>query len=322
MPRALCAQLLILTVLPALSGCILAGPVDMGNANAPPSRHVDWCGTLRLSDHTPQDVELGGLSDLAWQARTDTLYLLSDRGWLFQARPRFERGQLDELVITASHRLRDRDGRALEMPRADAESMTLDTTETPATLLIGFERDHRLQRFSLTGQAVAAPMRPEALEGARYNGGVEAMTLTARHGLMAGLEKPPRDSAARTTRLFNDRGQQWHYVLADEPASGLTAMAPLTVPGQPADEELLTLERAFDPPHPLVISLRRTRLNEDGSTSVTTLARLSSADGWRLDNFEGLTRIDAHRYLMVSDDNYSLLQSTLLSCLDITVDGQ
>ncbi|OHV11225.1 esterase-like activity of phytase family protein [Kushneria phosphatilytica] len=320
MPRALRARLPVLLITLHLSGCTFAGPVDMGNNNADPSARVSWCGALRLPDHTPQDASLGGLSDLAWQADNNTLYLLSDRGWLFQAQPRFERDTLSELTITAAHQLRNRHGQVLEMPHADAESMTLDATHTPATLLIGFERDHRIQRFSLTGQAISAADRPKALEGVHYNGGIEAMTLTTRYGLMAGLEVPPRGNPARTTRLFNDRGQQWQYVLADEPASALTSMAPLSIPNQPEKEALLTLERAFDPPHPLVITLRRTRLNDDGSTSVTTLARLSSADGWRLDNFEGLTRIGAHRYLMVSDDNYSLLQSSLLSCIDVDTD--
>jgi len=48
-----------------------------------------------------------------------------------------------------------------------------------------------------------------------------------------------------------------------------------------------------------------------------TLAKLDSADGWRLDNSEGLTRVDKNRYLMVSDDNENIFQKTLLVLFEI-----
>ena len=47
------------------------------------------------------------------------------------------------------------------------------------------------------------------------------------------------------------------------------------------------------------------------------LARLDSSDGWHLDNFEGLTKVGKNRYLMISDDNGSFLQKTLLVLFEI-----
>jgi len=48
------------------------------------------------------------------------------------------------------------------------------------------------------------------------------------------------------------------------------------------------------------------------SCAAKTLATLKSSDGWRLDNFEGLTRIRDDIYLMISDDNDSFLQECIV----------
>ena len=66
-----------------------------------------------------------------------------------------------------------------------------------------------------------------------------------------------------------------------------------------------------------MILLRRAHLASDGSVTVTDLARLANGDGWSVDNFEGLTRLGGQRYLMVSDDNFSLMQRTLLTCFAV-----
>ena len=52
---------------------------------------------------------------------------------------------------------------------------------------------------------------------------------------------------------------------------------------------------------------------ETGSCSSKNLAALKRRDGWKLDNFEGLTRIKDELYLMISDDNGSFFQE----CIDV-----
>ena len=42
------------------------------------------------------------------------------------------------------------------------------------------------------------------------------------------------------------------------------------------------------------------------------MAVFDTSQGWLLDNFEGLARHREQRFFMVSDDNRSALQSTLL----------
>ncbi|MFC0269154.1 esterase-like activity of phytase family protein [Kushneria aurantia] len=119
------ARFLAALLLPiALPGCSVAGPLDPGG---PPGGSrpltLDWCGMLELPDSMPDGTALGGLSALAWDAEHERLYMLSDRGRLYHARPRFDAGgELTHLELLDSFALRHRDGSRLEMPMADSES--------------------------------------------------------------------------------------------------------------------------------------------------------------------------------------------------------
>ncbi|WP_456268376.1 esterase-like activity of phytase family protein [Kushneria sp. AK178] len=303
---------LCLTLLP---GCTRAGIVDPGGpAGGSRPERLEWCGMLELPDRMPDGRPLGGLSELAFDPDSTLLYMLSDRARLYRARPHFDdRQQLSRLELLDSTPLRDHKGQPLEMPRADSESMVLIEGNNGETqLLIGFERQHRLQRFTTDGRPLGKALQPSALAGAAYNGSLEALANSPVHGIIAGLEFASQGMAANESRLFDLDGRQWRWQRAGD-NSGLTAMAPL-------DDDLLLLERDFEVGRPLTISLRRARITDTPQGSVVpgdTIARLASDEGWRLDNFEGLTRIAAQRYLMVSDDNFSWLQRSLLACFEL-----
>ncbi|WP_162619435.1 esterase-like activity of phytase family protein [Salinicola peritrichatus] len=277
---------------------------------------VDWCGTLALPAKWQDGTPVGGLSDLGWDADESMLFLISDRGWLHRARLTFSgSGELRDYVPLDTYPLRGEDGAILASASSDAEALTLenaaDGEHGNTQLVIGFEGDARWQRFLPSGIASEAPHRPPALADVDHNGGLEALTELPGRGLIGGIEAPPAGWPDKITRLFTLDGQhEWRYPLADDANSALTALEVL-------DGDLLALERAYTPPASIVIRLRRAHLADDGSVSVSELARLSNSDGWSVDNFEGLTRIDEHRYLMVSDDNFSLMQRTLLSCFEV-----
>ncbi|SDL85822.1 hypothetical protein SAMN05661010_02711 [Modicisalibacter muralis] len=324
MPRSpIIACLLALVIL--LSGCAREATQTrlMTSTTQTSPSAIEWCGSLALPGQWQDDTPVGGLSALGWDRDESLLYLISDRGWLHRARLRFEDsveagfedGKLSGLEPLKTYVLRDDDGNALDEDAADAESLVLRHADNglrgDTTLLIGFERDHRLQRFYPNGLPIDEPLTPKGLRRAKPNTGAEAMGRHVDKGIIVGLESTPAGAIAGTTRLFSLKtGDEWHYPLAGAAGSALTAL-------ETYGDDLLALERAFAPPAPLVISLRRVSLGDDAEIEVETLARLSSGDGWRLDNFEGLTRLGGNRYLMVSDDNFSLIQQTLLSCFEL-----
>ncbi|WP_156181491.1 esterase-like activity of phytase family protein, partial [Halomonas sp. PR-M31] len=267
------------------------------------------------------DSPVGGLSDLAWDEDESLLYMISDRGWLHRVRLRFSGDELVGLDPLKTYVLRDRQGRALNEDAADAESMIVQRGNNgvrgDTMLLVGFERNHRIQRFYPNGKSVGKPLKPKWLRDIAFNTGAEAMGRHPREGIIVGLENAPSgsdkasSSGKSSTRLFSLGSEaEWVYPLLNESGNALTAL-------ETYGSDLLALERAFAPPAPLVISLRRVRLGSDGQIDVDTLAQLSSGDGWRLDNFEGLTHLGGNRYLMVSDDNFRMVQETLLSCFEL-----
>lgn len=110
-------------------------------------------------------------------------------------------------------------------------------------------------------------------------------------------------------------GRRWRYPLLATPNASLVDLEALP------DGDLLALERGHGLMYmPMVISLRRTRLNsvESGALlPVDTVAVLDSSRGWSVDNFEGLARHREGRFFIVSDDNFNELQRTLLTYLEL-----
>lgn len=288
---------------------------------APTIPGLELCGTLKLPSQWPANSlasgqPLGGLSALVWDDDEKVLWLISDRGRLHQTKPIFDDGQLIDLAVVSSHTLKDSSGQPLAGGDGDAEAVVLDNAvdgeRGNTALLIAFERDHRLQQFTTEGYPRGDALHPNEAQSAGRNTGMEAMTRLPGLDVLIGLESPPPGSDPKITRLFTlDGRHQWDYPLAGATGSALTDMAPW--PNAP--DTLLTLERAYAPPHPLVITLKRTQLLAPPQVHVTTVASLSSADGWRLDNMEGLAALADGHFLMLSDNNFSRLQRSLLTCL-------
>ena len=68
------------------------------------------------------------------------------------------------------------------------------------------------------------------------------------------------------------------------------------------------------------MALRIATLVGDGGESVATVetvALLDTAQGYQIDNFEGLTRHKGNRFFMVSDNNDLFVQRTLLLYFEI-----
>ena len=102
-------------------------------------------------------------------------------------------------------------------------------------------------------------------------------------------------------------GGSWPYSVANETGNVVVAMEALP------DGRVIVMERAWHSIwYPLVITLKEAEFEGDEGISQRTLARLSSSDGWMLDNFEGLTRHRDNRFFIVSDDNGESYQRTLL----------
>jgi hypothetical protein len=86
------------------------------------------------------------------------------------------------------------------------------------------------------------------------------------------------------------------------------------------DGNILVLERSYTGlTNPLVITLKKVFIKNCQNRMCKTkiLAKLSSHEGWEVDNFEGLAKVGDHRYVMVSDDGNNFFQKTLLVYFEV-----
>ena len=319
LPRWLC---ILLLVVPA--GCQGGQPMSaevtlspaIGNGDA--YMGVRWLGAVRVGQGS-SPVPVTGLSDLAWDQDAGVLYAVSDQGLLFHLQPDFKSGYLTGVDVVAAFPLRNPGGAVLAADRRDAEGLALvDRGDQGSRLLVSFEGWPAVAEYTTQGYWRADHDLPAGLARAQDysspNSGLEALAVHPDLGILVGTERTPPGFAARQVPIASLGGRVWHYPLAAPDQSALTAFEVLE------DGSLLTLERAYVSPWvPLVISLRRTCLDAlgGGPLRVGEVAVFDAARKWRLDNFEGLTRHDGWRVLMVSDDNSNVLQATLLVYMEI-----
>lgn len=308
------------SVLLGLLGWLGACTVDATHYSLAPEGHGDvqqdirLLGAIRMQPQSVDGMTFVGLSGLAWDEDEQLLYAVSDHGRLFHLRVHVDNGRLMAAEVVAGYPLTDSDGRALHYPWSDAEGLTLDYGNDGrrgnSELLISFEHRPRVRVHDMHGRRLRAELLPTLLEDrnsyANPNRALESITLHPRHGLLVAPERPLRGDDG--LRLFSQKGRTRDYPLRDAPASALVALEALP------DGRLLALERAFVAPYlPFEISLRTVDLMPGNATArVRDLAVFSTADGWRLDNFEGLTRHRGRNFFMISDDNDSIWQATLL----------
>lgn len=289
-----------------------------GAAWAPPPVEA----ALRLSSAEPR---FGGWSGLTVDGAT--LTMVSDRGYYLRltldpaapgglgpGEPRF--GVLPDAA-----------GRPLDGTARDAEDIVV---LPDGAMVVSFERDHRLWLYPATAaKPFSAPPRPlpapPGLADAPFNGGVEALTRLPDGRLLAVVEGDGGDGAATTPGWLGtpsgpdlDRIDWQPLRLAVDDGFRPTAAAVA------ANGDLLVLERAFSIPAGFSNRIRRIPATA-AAAAIAAGTALTGPVVFRLDrppvndNFEGMAAIPlpdgTTRVLLVSDDNYSGLQRTLLVAL-------
>lgn len=141
------------------------------------------------------------------------------------------------------------------------------------------------------------------------NKALEAVAYSEKYGVITA----PEISLKKKER-------EYHTLYAKEKTWKFSACGNITALEFINKEELLVLERIYDKKtFEGVVYLSKVNLNEckDAICSSKLLAKLDSKKGYKIDNFEGLTKVSQNKYLMISDDNESKFQKTLLVLFEI-----
>lgn len=272
---------------------------------------LEYRGGLRLRSTDPA---FGGLSGLRIAGNGNRLLAVSDRGFWLQAELTFDgAGTLTGLAGADLSPMLNTAGRPERVPRTDAESIVL----VAGVAMVGFERQHRIALYPLDSRGNPADARPTekpvpaALARAPINGGIEAMTALA-DGRLFVIAEALVDGDGLAAWLLEPGAGASSVVLQYVPAPGFQPTGAATL----ADGDVLVLERRF------TVFERAARIVRIPATDLRAGARLVGVELARLasplqvDNFEGIEVVPApgggtHVYLL-SDDNFSLLQRTLL----------
>ena len=280
-------------------------------------------GSLAISGARVKGLPVVELSDLAWDADANTLYAISDDGYLYQMKLSIRENRLVKADIINATRLKGANKRALKGAANDPEGLSIrrasNGNPTDAELLISFEGKSRVNRYDLAGNYLGDVALPKhLLNRHNYRHGnkmLESVAIHPKHGVIVAAELPLKSNPVQQQSVYAQNGKVWNFPRFEAPESSITALESLP------NGDVLVLERAWSGLFsPLVISLRQLQVNRCDNTqqcSVKDLAVFSTGDGWNVDNFEGLTHLSGNQYLMVSDDNKSPLQQSLLVLFEI-----
>src|SRR5579885_174169 len=284
---------------------------------------VRLLGMLRLSNTPVDGLPANELSGLAWDRDEQLLYAVSDKGHLVHLRPQFKDGILTGVEYLHAYPLLDDKGLRLKRGLADAEDLAIRNAENgrhgDSELVISFEGVPRVERYRPDGTWLGEEPLPELLRDKRNyegrNAELEAVALHPVYGLLTAPQKPLKTDSPGLMSLYAQSGLQWRFAPIDAGDSDIVGMA-----GTPKNEVRILERRYRNFFMPIIFAVRRVRLEEQpegGLLTVEDIARFTNTDGFQIDNFEGLAHQEGNRYFMVSDDNNSAIQRTLLLYFEI-----
>jgi hypothetical protein len=279
---------------------------------------------------TSPSESFGGWSGLIMDTDGSKLLSIADVGAWFTADVSYESGRPAGLRNARLGPLLNLGGRPLKDKREkDAEGLTLlDGSLSNGTVLISFERLHRIGRFPLRNGEVQAPtgylkLHPDARRMSP-NLGIEAVAVLRggprKGSVVAFAERFTRGSGYHTGWIW-EKDEPKQFQLKDIDGFNITDATSLP------NGDLLVLERYFRWTEGVKMRLRRLAAGEIVPGARLTGQTLIEADSsFEIDNMEGLA---VHRgpegdtvLSMISDDNFNhILQRTVFLQFTLLEEG-
>jgi hypothetical protein len=296
---------------------VRARPIASFRPSTPGERRfgaLEWIGGLELRSSFRG---FGGLSALAFlDGAGRRLLAASDAGIWLEAELTTEGERPTGLVNARMAPVRDENGRAVAGTwRGDSEAIAVRDGEA----FVGFEASNQIRRFAIAREGITAGgtlfPAPAGVRELRRSRGLESLAAFppgSRHqgALIAIAESPLRtETDHRAWIIGGPRPGQLALARRNDYDATDAAFEP--------GGDLLILERRVNPPFGIWCRIRRIPGTSIERGAIIDGRVIFEADlSHAIDNMEGLAvhrGADGATYLtLVSDDNYSLLQRTLL----------
>jgi len=240
--------------------------------------------------------------------KKNTLFALSDKGKLFTFKIKITKNRIKKLKLLDTKKLKDENSKKLSKKNSDSEGMILVDDK----LFISFEKNHRVESYSLDGKRIKKlKLNKKLTKMKNYkseNKGLEALAYNERYGLITAPEIPVK---AKKYHTLYTKNQEYKFKQSGD-IKGLEFIN---------KDELLVMQRDYNSKKDeMKIVLNKVDLSTCNSNNICkseTIANLKTKDGWKLYNFEGLTKVSKRRFLMVSDNHGEKSQKTVLVFFEI-----
>jgi hypothetical protein len=269
----------------------------------------------------------GGWSDLAVSADGGEILAISDEAHWLRARLSYDaNGNLAGTSDAVIAPMLNMQGRPMQGKEGDAEGLTLERpNDVHGTVAVSFERDVRVWRYDLSQGFGAKPVNVpigDWVKPLHDNKQLEAITLFKPDTLIAFAEtkvSPGDDLLAAMEAYPNPGGRAATRMLSVVPHDPFAITSAANAP----DGGLYLLERRFSILGGVGMELRHigpNEIREGARLGGEVLVNLSFQDA-NIDNMEGLAvrrgpKGETLLYI-ISDDNYSPLQRTLLLMFEV-----
>lgn len=281
-----------------------------------------WRGGLELKS---QSAKFGGFSSLLVAEDLGSLIATSDDGQWFRAALSYDtEGRLKDLGAASMASITGLDGVPLRAKQErDSESLARGKD---GTLLVSFERNHRVWRYPADpftdSAAPQALPTPKPLTTTFGNGGIEALVSLRGGSLLAITEaQVVSDSENQTAAYLWDSTAEdpksWKRLRFQREGAFKPTGAAL-MPGG----DILVLERSYSPLIGVAMRLRRIKEADIAPGRVLQGEELAvMRPPLAVDNMEGIDVATGPEgevlVYMLSDDNFSVLQRTLLLLFEL-----
>lgn len=285
-----------------------AVPLYAGDPTRTSAGALSYRGGLVL---TSQDRRFGGLSGMSVSPDGAELLAISDEGYWLKARLTYDaRGFLAGLAGVELRPMLGLDGLPPSSKTdADAEAMAV---MPDGAVIVGFEQRHRLWVYRGRPLSASRPQTftpPPDFEKQPANGGFEAVAGLRDGSLLAISEEMMEQGRLRAWLWREGQWSILRYAPLGSPKPSDAAVLP--------SGDVLVLERSYTPITGLRLQVRRLRagcIRPGATLSPPVIAQFD--DAATKDNFEGIAARTSPAgetlVYVVSDDNYSPLQKTLL----------
>ena len=277
----------------------------------------EFRGGLALSS---TDAAFGAWSGLDFAADGQTVYAVSDTGVWFTARLVEDQGRLVGIDNPMLAPMLDDDGQPLTgKAKSDAEGLRIVRRDGVETALVSFEQTPDVRVFAAAPDLARATPRHVALPGfvsrIRANQGLEALAVAPADGRLGGATVVIAERSL-------DKNRDHRAFVLDGPGDGPFSIRRIgdfdvTDAAFLPTGDLLILERKFRPSEGLAMRIRRIAGSAIApNATVDGPALIEAGAGYQIDNMEGLAvrsgRDGETLVNLISDDNHSLLQRTVL----------